>query len=137
MCADRRHSLNIKAVRYTPKIRARVEHLFGGLEQMGGKMIRTIGPARASFTMTMMAACYNLKQWFISRSQGSRPSDTEVSEVWAAMTSQAELRGKPMSAFDSIIGSTAYANGCKLVTRNVGDFAGTSIDLINPWSSDR
>lgn len=63
--------------------------------------------------------------------------DTQVSEVWAAMTSQSELRGRPMPAFDSIIGSTAYANGCKLVTRNVSDFAGTSIDLINPWHSDR
>ena len=63
--------------------------------------------------------------------------DTQVSEAWAAMTYQAELRGRPMPAFDSIIGSTAYANSCKLVTRNVGDFAGTSIDLINPWKSDR
>ena len=29
---------------------------------MGGKLIRTIGQARASFAMTMMAACYNLKR---------------------------------------------------------------------------
>lgn len=44
------------------KTRARVEHVFGAIEQMGGKMIRTIGQARASFAMTMMAACYNLKR---------------------------------------------------------------------------
>jgi hypothetical protein len=30
------------------------------MEQMGGKLIRTIGQARANFAMTMMAACYNL-----------------------------------------------------------------------------
>jgi hypothetical protein len=29
---------------------------------MGGKLIRTIGQARANFAMTMMAACYNLKR---------------------------------------------------------------------------
>jgi IS5 family transposase len=44
------------------KTRARVEHIFGAIEQMGSKTIRTIGQARASFTMTMMAACYNLKR---------------------------------------------------------------------------
>jgi len=29
---------------------------------MGGKLIRTIGQARANFAMTMMATCYNLKR---------------------------------------------------------------------------
>jgi len=29
---------------------------------MGGKLIRTIGQARATVAMTMMAACYNLKR---------------------------------------------------------------------------
>lgn len=41
-----------------------------------------------------------------------------------------------MPAFASIIASTAYAHRCRLVTRNVREFAGTSIDLINPWNSD-
>ena len=44
------------------KTRARVEHVFAAIEQMGGKMIRTIGQARANFAMTMMAACYNMKR---------------------------------------------------------------------------
>ena len=36
--------------------------MFAGIEQMGGKMIRTIGQARANFAMTMMAACYNMQR---------------------------------------------------------------------------
>ncbi len=44
------------------KSRARVEHPFAAIAQMGGKLIRTIGQARASFALTMMAACYNLKR---------------------------------------------------------------------------
>ena len=32
------------------------------MRHMGGKFIRTIGQARATVTMTMMAACYNLKR---------------------------------------------------------------------------
>lgn len=44
------------------KTRARVEHVFGAMEQMGGKLLRTICRARANFAMTMMVACYNLKR---------------------------------------------------------------------------
>ena len=44
------------------KVRARVEHPFAAIAQMGGKFIRTIGQARATFAMTMMAARYNLKR---------------------------------------------------------------------------
>ncbi|PAU99178.1 IS5/IS1182 family transposase, partial [Arsenophonus sp. ENCA] len=44
------------------KTRARVEHAFAAMEQMGRKLIRTIGQVRANFAMTMMAACYNLKR---------------------------------------------------------------------------
>lgn len=44
------------------KTRARVEHVFAAIHQMGGKLLRTIGQARADFAMTMMAACYNLKR---------------------------------------------------------------------------
>ena len=42
--------------------RARVEHVFAGIRHMGGKFVRSIGLARATATMTMMAACYNLKR---------------------------------------------------------------------------
>ena len=44
------------------KVRARVEHIFAAIEQMGGKSIRTIGQARASFAMTMMVVTYNIKR---------------------------------------------------------------------------
>ena len=48
--------------RWIAKTRARVEHVFATINQMGGKLIRTIGQARANFAMTMMATCYNLKR---------------------------------------------------------------------------
>ena len=44
------------------KVRVRVEHVFGALEQMGGKYIRTIGQARADFALTMMAVTYNIQR---------------------------------------------------------------------------
>ncbi len=39
------------------KTRARVEHPFAQMRHMGGKLIRTIGQARATVAMTMMAVC--------------------------------------------------------------------------------
>lgn len=36
--------------------------MFTGIRHMGGKFLRSIGQARASATMTLMAACYNLKR---------------------------------------------------------------------------
>ena len=44
------------------KTRARVEHPFAQIRHMGGKLIRTIGQARATVAMTMMATCYNIKR---------------------------------------------------------------------------
>ena len=37
------------------------------IEAMGGKMIRTIGQARADFALTLMAACYNIRRtvWLV------------------------------------------------------------------------
>lgn len=55
------------------KTRAIVDHVFGAMDQMGGKMIRTMGQALASFTMAMMAmmaACYNLKRLVYFRKSG-------------------------------------------------------------------
>ena len=52
------------------KTRVRVEHVFAAIEQMGGKLLRTIGQARANFAMMMMAACYNLKRLVYFRKAG-------------------------------------------------------------------
>ena len=59
--------------------------------------------------------------------------DQAVAEAWAQMTARAETQGKSMAAFDSIIAATARANECKLVTRNVRDFAHSGVEAINPW----
>jgi len=44
------------------RIRARVEHVFAALEQMGGKLLRGIGLDRATFQLTGKAAVYNLRR---------------------------------------------------------------------------
>ena len=44
------------------RVRARVEHVFATLEQMGGKLLRGIGLDRATFQLTGKAATYNLRR---------------------------------------------------------------------------
>ena len=44
------------------KVRARVEHVFAAVSQWGGKQIRTIGQARATFAMGMMVVVYNMRR---------------------------------------------------------------------------
>jgi predicted nucleic acid-binding protein len=46
---------------------------------------------------------------------------------------KAETQGKSVAAFDSIIAATARAHDCKLVTRNVRDFAKAGFEVLNPW----
>lgn len=45
------------------KIRARVEHVFGGWEKTMGKSIRCIGLTRARSQITLQAMVYNLRRW--------------------------------------------------------------------------
>jgi IS5 family transposase len=44
------------------RIRARVEHVFAAMAQMGGKLLRGIGLERATFQLTGKAATYNLRR---------------------------------------------------------------------------
>ena len=44
------------------KIRVRVEHAFAGIEQMGGKKMRTIELARATLQLNLKTATYNFKR---------------------------------------------------------------------------
>ncbi|MFZ9314877.1 MAG: type II toxin-antitoxin system VapC family toxin [Burkholderiaceae bacterium] len=59
--------------------------------------------------------------------------DHTASKFWAQITVTAEAQGRPMAAFDSIIAAIALAHRCILVTRNVRDFFGARIDILNPW----
>lgn len=44
------------------RVRARVEHVFAAIDQMGGKLLRCIGLDRADFLLTGKAATYNLRR---------------------------------------------------------------------------
>ena len=52
-----------EANRKKSRVRARVEHVFGHQEAMGGKLIRTVGLDRASCKIGMMNLVFNLRRF--------------------------------------------------------------------------
>jgi len=53
--------------------RARVEHVFGALTQMGGKLVRCMGIVRVTFALQLKAASYNLKRLVFLKEGGLAP----------------------------------------------------------------
>jgi predicted nucleic acid-binding protein len=49
---------------------------------------------------------------------------------------QRTAAGRPIAIPDAQIAAIALAHGATLATRNVKDFAGTGVDLVNPWQAD-
>jgi len=61
------------------------------------------------------------------------PFEARCSAHYGVVLANARQAGKPIQAADAMIAATAMAHGMTVATRNVGDFAGTGIALINPW----
>lgn len=58
------------------------------------------------------------------------PIDVRVADRWGALQAGA---GRSVPAVDSLLAATAIECGMTFVTRNVKDFAGLSLQLIDPW----
>lgn len=61
------------------------------------------------------------------------PLTRSIAERWGALEGQRQLAGRPLNVPDAQIAATALEHGLTLVTRNVKDFAGLGVDLLNPW----
>lgn len=61
--------------------------------------------------------------------------DLPAAEVLASLTAQRRRSGRPLPLADGQIAATALVHGAALATRNMADFAGLGLDLIDPWRS--
>lgn len=58
-----------------------------------------------------------------------------ASAEWAAqLRADAARAGRPSNLADALIAGTAKAHDLAIATRNVQDFEGMDIDIVNPWN---
>jgi predicted nucleic acid-binding protein len=61
--------------------------------------------------------------------------DTDAARPYAQIASDRRRAGRPISHFDAQIAAIARTTGASLATRNVDDFDGCGLKLLNPWAS--
>ena len=59
--------------------------------------------------------------------------DADAADAFALIAAERRAAGRPISQFDALIAAIARSRGASLATRNVKDFEGCGIALINPW----
>lgn len=63
------------------------------------------------------------------------PVTHTIADRWGVLDGQCQLKGTPLNTADGMIAATALEHGLTLVTRNVEDFAGLGVVLLNPWDA--
>ncbi|VAW43313.1 hypothetical protein MNBD_CHLOROFLEXI01-782 [hydrothermal vent metagenome] len=62
--------------------------------------------------------------------------DTAVLLKWGKLTAQLEAKGRPLPAIDSLFAAQALTHKMRFVTHNIKYFAGTDVNLLNPWQDE-
>lgn len=61
------------------------------------------------------------------------PFDRDAADLYATIATRRRSAGRPISEFDAQIAATALSRGASVATRNVSDFEGVGVSIINPW----
>ena len=61
--------------------------------------------------------------------------DSNAASAYAEISAQRQALGRPISQSDCQIAAIARSHGTPVATRNVTDFEGVGVELINPWSN--
>ncbi len=72
----------------------------------------------------------SLQAWFRGR---VLPVTQVIADRWGVLDGERQLRGTPLNTADGLIAATAAENNLTVVTRNVKDFRGLGVDILNPW----
>jgi predicted nucleic acid-binding protein len=63
------------------------------------------------------------------------PFDSDAARAYADLFAARRRAGRPAATLDLMIAAIARARGASVVTRNVVDFAGCDVTVIDPWQS--
>lgn len=61
------------------------------------------------------------------------PFDSAAAKAYAAIAADRRATGRPIMEADCQIAAIARALGATVATRNVGDFEGCGIEIVDPW----
>jgi predicted nucleic acid-binding protein len=61
--------------------------------------------------------------------------DSEAATAYAQTMTERRAAGKPIAILDAMVASIARACDASVATRNVRDFLGCGVDVINPWDA--
>jgi len=62
------------------------------------------------------------------------PFDSAAAVAFAEIAANRRQAGRPIAQADAQIAAIARSRGAALATRNVPDFEGCGIELVNPWT---
>jgi predicted nucleic acid-binding protein len=60
---------------------------------------------------------------------------SDAARAYANIAATRRRAGRPVSALDAQIAAIARSNDAVVATRNVEDFEGCSVDVVDPWSA--
>ena len=63
------------------------------------------------------------------------PVTVSIVEPWRMLAGLCRLKGTDLKMADGLIAATAIAHNLTIATRNVKDFAGLGVTLLNPWDA--
>jgi predicted nucleic acid-binding protein len=61
------------------------------------------------------------------------PFDSEAARAFAMIAADRRASGRPISQFDCQIAAIASSRGSLIATRNVRDFEGCGVEIVDPW----
>jgi predicted nucleic acid-binding protein len=74
----------------------------------------------------------DVRSWFAGR---ILPVTESIAARWGHLAATEKQRGIAVPVVDAIIAATALEHRLTLVTRNIKDFAGLGVALLNPWDA--
>lgn len=64
------------------------------------------------------------------------PLTPEAADAYGEIVAQRRRSGSPIGGMDALVAAICLVSGAALATRDVGDFSGLGIDLVDPWGCE-